>query len=119
MSDPTPWPSMPTEGELIADLTTLKLYVGARTDVDDDLLTQRLSAATEWVYERTMQCRWGHADVQEAILLLASRLYKRRQSPEGIAGFASEGFVVRITRVDPDVMLLIERHLDTYNVGVG
>lgn len=110
---------MPSGGELIADLSTLRLYVGARTEQDDDLLTQRLSAATAWVYERTMECRWGHPDVQEAILLGASRLYKRRQSPEGVAGFSGEGFVVRLLREDPDVRVLLERHLDLANVGVG
>ena len=117
MSDP--WAPMPADGEVVADLATLKLYVGTRTDVDDELLTQRLTVATQWVYERTLEDRWGHNDLQEAILLLASRLYKRRQSPEGVAGFSSEGIVVRITRVDPDVLYLIERHLDTFNVGVG
>lgn len=119
MSDPNPWPPMPTPGAVVADLATLKRYVGARTDIDDELLTERLTTSTEWVYERTMEIEWGHPDVQEAILLLASRLYKRRQSPEGVAGFNSEGIVVRITRVDPDVLLLIERHLDCANVGVG
>ena len=119
MSDPNPWPPMPAPGVVVADLATLKLYVGTRTDIDDELLRQRLATATEWVYERTMECQWGHPDVQEAILLLASRLYKRRQSPEGVAGFASEGFVVRIVAQDPDIRLLMERHLDCWNVGVG
>ena len=66
-----------------------------------------------------MECRWAHSDVQEAILLLASRLYKRRQLPEGVAGFGGEGVVVRILGMDPDVRQLLDRHLDLLNVGVG
>lgn len=104
---------------LVADLPTLKLYVGAKTSTDDELLSQRLDVATQWVYERTMTCRWDHADVQEAILLQASRLYKRRQSPEGVAGFGGEGMVVRILGMDPDIRQLLDRHLDLWNVGVG
>lgn len=119
MSDPNPWPPMPAPGSVVADLATLKLYVGTRTDLDDVLLQQRLDTATAWVYERTMEDRWGHPDLQEAILLFASRLYKRRQSPEGVAGFSAEGVVVRVLREDPDIRLLMERHLDCLNSGVG
>lgn len=119
MSDPNPWPPMPDDGQVVADLTTFKRFVGARTDVDDVLLQERLDVATQWVYERTMECRWGHPDVQEAILLVASRLYKRRQSPEGVSGFTGEGIVVRVTAMDPDVRVLLDRHLDLCNVGVG
>lgn len=54
--------------------------------------------------------RWGWpsvpAAVAEAALLQAGRLYKRRESPEGVAGSAEWGSV-RISRVDPDVAALI------------
>ena len=110
---------MPPDGTIVADLPTLKRYVGALSTIDDDLLTLRLAASTAWVYERTLETDWAHPDVQEAILLLATRLYKRRQSPEGVAGFGGEGIVVRILATDPDIRALIERHLDTGNVGVG
>lgn len=119
MSDPNPWPPLPPDGSVIADLATLRAYVGARTTTDDELLQARLFVATEYVYERTMECRWGHSNVQEAILLLASRLYKRRQSPEGVAGFTAEGVVVRLLAEDPDVRTLLDRHRDMFNVGVG
>ena len=119
MTTPDPWPPFPTPGVVVADLATLRTYVGAKTTVDDVLLEARLSVATEWVYERTYETEWGHPDVQEAILLLASRLYKRRQSPEGVAGFTGEGAFIRILAADPDVRVLLDRHVDYSNVGVG
>lgn len=53
---------------------------------------------------------WGWptvpAEVSQATLLLASRLFNRRNSPEGVTGNADWG-VVRVTRVDPDVATLL------------
>lgn len=112
-------PTLPLAGSIIADLETLRAFVGASSTVDDTKLQQALDASAEWIYERVMQCVWDHPGVQHAILLLASRLYKRRQSPEGTAGFGGEGVVVRILASDPDVRAEIERHLDMLCVGVG
>ena len=54
--------------------------------------------------------RWGWPavpdDVKQAVLLQANRLWKRKGSPEGIAGSAEWG-VVRLPRVDPDIELLL------------
>lgn len=54
--------------------------------------------------------RWGWPaipdDVAEAVLLLASRLWSRRTSPTGVAGFSEYG-VVRITAADADVTALL------------
>lgn len=50
--------------------------------------------------------KWGWpavpAEVVEATLILAGRLYKRKDSPEGVLG-ASEWGTVRVSRTDPDV----------------
>jgi hypothetical protein len=55
--------------------------------------------------------RWGWPavpdEVHEATLLLANRLFKRKDSPEGILG-SSEWGVIRVSRRDPDVYGLIE-----------
>ena len=59
------------------------------------------------------------ADVTEAKLLLAARLYSRQRSPEGVSGFGAEGFVVRITANDPDLRALLERHYDYSRAGIG
>lgn len=46
-------------------------------------------------------------DIEQATLIQASRLYKRKDSPEGVMGSAEWG-VVRLSRRDPDVWALIE-----------
>lgn len=104
---------------IVADLETLRQYVGAVSTVDDERLTWCLDAATEWVSERVYADDVAHDDVQLAVLMLASRLFKRRQSPEGTAGFSGEGYVVRIMASDPDIRALMERHLDTSAAGIG
>ena len=111
--------TMPAPGTVVADIETLRLYVGARTSQDDALLEGRLTVATEWVYERVMPERWTHNEVAEAILLLASRLYKRRQSPEGVVGFGGEGGLIRILAGDPDISDMLERHLDMRIAGLA
>jgi len=112
-------PPEPTHGSLQADLDTMRIYIGARSNQDDVLLQGMLYAATEWWYERVYQSHQAHPDVQLGILMRASRLYKRRQSPEGIAGFGGEGAVVRLVRGDPDEEDLLERHMDYSRVGIG
>lgn len=52
------------------------------------------------------------ADIAEAALIQASRLYKRKDSPEGIIGSAEWG-VRNLSRRDPDVWALIEPFLLT------
>lgn len=47
-------------------------------------------------------------EVTEAALIQANRLFKRKDSPEGIIGSAEWG-VVRLSRRDPDVWNLIEQ----------
>lgn len=44
-----------------------------------------------------------------ALCMMANRLLKRPVSPEGVAGFADLG-VVRISRFDPDIELLLSPH---------
>ena len=50
------------------------------------------------------------AEVDQGKLLYAARLWKRRNSPEGVAGFGEFG-VVRVAQLDPDVERLIGRYL--------
>lgn len=54
---------------------------------------------------------WGWPDVPaqivQATLLQASRLYRRKDSPEGVAGSAEWG-LVRVPSLDPDVRALVE-----------
>lgn len=46
-------------------------------------------------------------EIAEATLIQAARLYRRKDSPEGVTGSAEWG-VVRLSRRDPDVWALIE-----------
>jgi len=59
--------------------------------------------------------KWGWPavpdEVQTATLIQAGRLYKRKDSPDGIAGSAEWG-PIRVSRVDPDVQKLIDDLVD-------
>ncbi|MFD7428409.1 phage gp6-like head-tail connector protein [Streptomyces sp. NPDC059818] len=58
--------------------------------------------------------RWGWPqvpdEIRQAALIQAARLYRRKDSPEGVAGSAEWG-VVRLSRRDPDVWALIEHFI--------
>ena len=45
-------------------------------------------------------------NLREAVLLQTARQFRRRLSPEGVAGFGDFG-AVRISRVDPDIEAMI------------
>jgi hypothetical protein len=54
--------------------------------------------------------RWGApripSAVEQASLLQATRLYRRKDSPEGVAGSADWG-LIRVPNLDPDVKALL------------
>jgi hypothetical protein len=103
---------------VVADLATLKRVVGATSTRDDDLLGWALDAATTQVVNRVYARDFHLDDVQEGILLMASRLYKRRLSPEGVAGWNEMG-VVKIVGNDPDISALIAPHEDFSLFGIA
>jgi hypothetical protein len=102
-----------------ASLDSLRAMVGAQSTKDDALLADALQTAAEHIQAAVYPESWNTSPVQHAVLLLANRLYKRRQSPEATAGFGAEGLVVRIMASDPDVKALLERHLDMTKAGVA
>jgi len=63
-----------------------------------------------WQPRVRVTARWGWPvipdDVSQATLLTAARLFRRKGSPEGVAGFSDMG-VVRVGRADPDVQALL------------
>jgi hypothetical protein len=63
--------------------------------------------------------QWGWpsvpAEVTEATLIQAARLYRRKDSPEGVLGSADWG-AIRVSRIDPDVQALIS-HLVLPAIG--
>lgn len=98
-----------------ADLESLKAMIGSVSTKDDTLLAVCLETAGAWVQDRVHSYYLPAPPVQQAILLFASRLYKRRQSPEGVAGWDEMGAVRIITR-DPDIERLLEQYLFTCKV---
>lgn len=92
----------------------------AATGVRADLLAWALATATEQVLEAcddpfTVDPDRFDVDtypwaMHTAVLIVAARLYKRRVSPEGVAGFGELG-AVRISATDPDVGPLLGRWL--------
>lgn len=80
-------------------------------------LFRPLRAWQEWATQRVrVTARWGWpavpAAITEATLLYAHRLYRRKSSPEGVAGFSDQG-AVRVGRYDADY----ERLLSPYKRG--
>jgi len=104
---------------LSADLPTLRRMMGVTSVKDDELLQIALDVAWAWVLGRIMAGHETEPTVHYAVLLLAARYYKRRQSPEGAAGFGGEGLVVRILNSDPDVRALLEHHTNQLDIGIG
>lgn len=107
----------------LPELADLKRRLGVTTTASDDLLNWCLRVATAWVDDRVyefpdQQPGERHPEVVEAILISASRLYARRNSPEGVAGMSELG-VVRILSTDPDITSLLELHLNYRNKMAG
>lgn len=102
-----------------ADIDTLRARVGSTTTRDDVILQECLDTSTSWATDRVMADQLVSNEVQEAILLMASRLYKRRQSPEGVAGWDDLG-AIRIVSHDPDIVSLMSQRIDAAHVyGIG
>lgn len=98
-----------------ADLDALRVMIGATSTTDDRVLSQCLAAAGSWVCDRVRPNAIKLPEVVQATLLLAARLYKRRLSPEGVAGWEDLG-AVRVVARDPDIERLIEQHVDACKV---
>lgn len=74
-----------------------------------------LHRASSWLTVNRVRvtARWGWPAVpqpiQEATLIQTLRLFKRKDSPEGVLGSAEWGSI-RLSRLDPDVAKLVERY---------
>ncbi|MFE1543612.1 phage gp6-like head-tail connector protein [Streptomyces microflavus] len=85
--------------------------------LDDQPITGLLLFHGSWGYGTgrvrvTARFGWPSVpgDIAEAALIQAARLYRRKDSPEGVTGSAEWG-VVRLSRRDPDVWNLIEPYV--------
>jgi hypothetical protein len=101
-----------------ADLDALRSSLGTVSNEANTLLRRALDATRSWVAERVYPASMDRPEVHEAIVLAAARLYKRRQSVEGVAGWGDLG-VVRILASDPDINRLLEHHADMTKAGIA
>lgn len=69
---------------------------------------------TDGITRVQVTARWGWPsipdEIHEATLLLAARLFRRKDSPEGVRGFSDLG-VIRVGRYDPDYSALIDPYI--------
>ncbi|HWB37490.1 MAG TPA: hypothetical protein VHA75_15850 [Rugosimonospora sp.] len=104
-------------------------FTGWETDPDSALIRgwavtglRRTDGVSWWTAAGSrvrITAHWGWPSVPEAVheatLIQANRLFKRKDSPEGVMGTAEWG-VIRLSRVDPDVQALIQ-HLIIPGIG--
>lgn len=101
-----------------ADLDALRASIGTVSNANETVMRRALDAATSWVRDRVTPSLFDDPEVQEAVILLASRLYKRRQSPEGVSGWGDMG-VIRILSQDPDIEALLQFKWDLTKAGIA
>jgi Phage gp6-like head-tail connector protein len=99
-----------------SSVAQLKDQLGITDTTSDDMLAQKLDAAHEQLVLIGNPALLPGPDepvpanLREAELIYAARLYTRKDSPEGIAGWGELG-VIRI-RDDPDVRRLMGPYID-------
>lgn len=106
-----PLPALPAGGPASAD--GVKLHLGITDNRDDARLAALVGAVNAKV--RRWPCvdvargaaDWAGAEhVVEGANLLASRLFRRKNSPAGVEAFGADGLAY-VQRQDPDVALLL------------
>lgn len=104
------WPGLPVGGPVIRD--DLKDQLGLEDD-DDDRFLDRIVLAVNRKVRRWPIARYAAnlpewpEDIVEGSMMLAARLYRRRNSPSGVESFGAEG-AVYVQRHDPDIAMLLE-----------
>jgi len=102
---------------VIADLTTLKRWIGAVGSADDPNLQMALDQAINSVSFEVYPQYVTEDEVQGAMIDQAGRWWSRRRSPEGVAG-SSEFGVVRVTAIDPDIRRKLRPYRDLTKAGI-
>lgn len=95
----------------IGDSTAITVTGRAVTTNTGPVIT-RLYSSYAWADDTvsvTARFGWPYVpdEIAQATLILASKLFKRKDSPEGVLGSADWG-AIRVGRRDPDVQMLIE-----------
>jgi hypothetical protein len=92
------------------DLDDVLAAIGAVNEDLEPEVESCLAAAVDWVTHRSIDFGTGTLAIPDGVfratIMLAARLFKRRESTDGVAGFGEFG-AVRVTAVDPDVENLL------------
>lgn len=102
--------SVTQSGVLVSGLTYGPRNAAAYGRPITQLRAATSTTTNPFLYDVTVSARWGWPsvpdEIAQAALLLAARLYRRRDSPQGVIGSAEWG-AMRVGRFDPDVEALI------------
>lgn len=96
------------------DLAEVTASIGVVNDSDTVAIEQCRQAAVEYLtYRCEILLDEDNDDepivpesVRTACILLTTRLFRRRQSPEGVAAWGDLG-AIRISRIDPDIEAML------------
>ncbi|HEX5995356.1 MAG TPA: hypothetical protein VFY84_09475 [Jiangellales bacterium] len=108
------------DGTTWTELTDIETY--PHNALARDVAITALISQTDWASHRLARitARWGWPSqpsaVGQANLLQSSRLYRRKDSPEGVAG-SSEWGLVRVPNLDPDVKALLAPYVNQFRVA--
>lgn len=97
----------PAEGPATAELVAAQLSL---TTEPDALVTQAVNAANAWVRQQRVADIDAEAwpgDVELGTVMLAARLYRRRNSPDGVQAMTDAG-AAYVARNDPDIAMLLQ-----------
>lgn len=110
------WPDLPLEGPVTVD--GLKDQLSITDDVDDQFIERVVLAVNVKIKRWPVSAmasqpgvpegdrKWP-GDIAEGAMMLAVRLYRRRNSPSGVESFGAEG-AMYVVRHDPDIAMLLE-----------
>lgn len=106
--------SFPANGP--ATLALVKTHLRIDDNADDALITPIVNAVNtrvlSWPVAGVAEdaANWTVPEVAhivEGAVMLAARLFRRRNSPDGVAAFGASG-PVYVQRTDPDIALLLQ-----------
>ncbi len=102
---------------MAVELDDVRAYLGAQPGsgpLNDEVLQDALEAAIEQIKMRCIphyfKDKTWPVEIQQAVIMQAARLYRRRYSVSGYEGFGDLG-AARVPAFDADVERLLDRYL--------